>query len=93
MPDVEMLAGDTIEIPFGDHFLLPAGCVELARELGITLFEATSSDPAVAVSIAADLTTLVVAATETADSARVTLYYIDFPHSDFHEFTVRVRAP
>ena len=92
MPDVDMPAGDTIGIPLRDHYNLPAGCVESAREDGIVIFEATSSDPAVAVWIADDYETLVVAALEAADadSARVTVYS---PIAAWgYEFLVRVAA-
>ena len=107
MPDVEMLVGDTMEIDLGYHFLSNPGCVEDVRHRAdYDLFEATSHGPAVAVSIAADKTTLELVALEVADSARVTVVSIDFPPSvaraptfrdapgylpDGYEFLVRVR--
>ena len=71
MPDLGMQVGDTVEIFLGDYFSLPPGCVELSRKWGDDIFEASSADPAVAVSIAANLTDLTVAAVAVADSVRV----------------------
>ena len=66
MPDLDMLAGDTVEIPLGRYLSIPPECS------GNGLLEARSSDPAaVAVWIADDLTTLAVAAVAVADSVRV----------------------
>ena len=77
MPDVDMLVGDTMEISLGDYFGLIPACVEDYRDHGLDVFEAMSADPAVAVSIAADLTTLEIAALEAADSVRVTVVSVD----------------
>ena len=94
MPDLDIQVGDTVATPLEDHFSIPRGCAELSRKWGDTLFTPTSSDPAVAVSIADDLTTLLIAAVEATDSARVTVHYSayrsDF-QTDFYEFVVRVR--
>ncbi len=92
MPDVDMLVGATREVPLKGHFSLPPGCVAAYRDHGRVVFEAMSADPgAVAVSIAADLTTLEIAALEAADSVRVTVVPVDHP-LDGQEFVVRVRA-
>ena len=91
MPDIDMLVGDTMEIPLTGHFSLPPGCVEAYRAHGRDVVEAMSADPAVAVSIAADLTTLEIAAHESADSVLVTVASVDqAPYG--HEFLVWVRA-
>ena len=91
MPDVDMLVGDTMEVDLGGYYDLIPACVEDYRDHGLEVFEAMSADPAVAVSIAADLTTLEIAALEAADSVRVTVVSVDQAHSQ--EFVVRVRAP
>ena len=91
MPDVDMPAGDTIGIPLEDHWNLPAGCVESYKEDGVDIFEAKSSDPAVAVWIADDFETLVVAALGVG-SARVTVRQDGVGDSVTYEFVVRVAA-
>ena len=91
MPDVDMLVGDTKEIPLKGHFSLPPGCVESFRDDGYVIFEARSSDPSAVAVTMADLTTLEIVAHEEADSVRVTVVSIDQePYG--HEFVVRVRA-
>lgn len=102
MPDLDMLVGDTVETYLGDYFGLIPGCVELLRDWGDDLFSARAADPsAVAVSIAADLTTLTIAAVNVADSVRVVVWntlstlgtYEDPEWDTSHEFFVRVRPP
>ena len=91
MPDLDMPVGNTMEVDLGDYYDLIPGCVEDYRDRGLDVFEAMSADPAaVAVSIAADLTTLEIAALEAADSVRVTVVSIDQDHRQ--DFFVRVRA-
>jgi len=94
LPDRDMLVGDTVKVDLRGYYRLPPGCVEGFRDDPyhgpIPIFEATSSGPAVAVWIAADLTTLGIAAREAADSVRVTVVSVLPDHSQ--EFVVRVRA-
>ncbi len=95
LPDRDMLVGDTVEVDLGDYYSLPPECVESYRDDDrddglVVIFEATSSGPAVTVWIAADLTTLGIAALEAADSVRVTVVSVLPDHSQ--EFVVRVRA-
>ena len=91
MPDVEMLAGETMEIDIGYHFVSDRGCIEGARRRGNSdLFEATSHGSEVAVSIADDLTTLELVALEATGSVRVTVVSIDFPPVVFRVPTARL---
>jgi len=93
MPDLDMPVGNTMEVDLGDYYDLIPGCVEDYRDRGRDVFEAMSADPAaVAVSIAADLTTLEIAALVAADSVRVTVVSID-QEAHRQDFVVRVRAP
>ncbi|MDE2973774.1 MAG: hypothetical protein OXU64_03475 [Gemmatimonadota bacterium] len=93
IPDLDMLVGETMEVDLGDYYNLIPRCVEDYRDHGLDVFEATSADPAaVAVSIAADLTTLEIAARKAADSVRVTVVGVDHDPGPGHEFVVRVRA-
>ena len=96
MPDVDMLAGDTIDIDLEDYYISGEGCVEALRDYdhdAPTLFAAESSDPAaVAVSIADDLTTLEIAALEAADSVRVAVRSA-IGTGGGQVFLVRIRAP
>jgi len=97
MPDLDMLAGDTVETSLLDHFV-PRDCIEWAfADDGDKIFAARSADPAaVAVSISGGvLTTAAIAA---ADSVLVTvaltewataIALVDDP-SVVHEFHVSV---
>ena len=92
MPDLDMPAGERVEVDLGGYYDLIPGCVEDYRDRGLDVFEAMSADPAaVAVSIAADLTTLEIAALEAADSVRVTVVSIE-QEAHRQDFFVRVRA-
>jgi len=92
MPDLDMLVGDTVEVDLGGYYDFNPGCLEAYRDYDrdAALFEVTSADPAVAVSIAADLTTLKIAALAAADSVRVTVVSVGPDHDQ--EFVVRARA-
>lgn len=100
MQNLDMLVGDTVVTPLADHFD-PRNCVEFAGDHSIDIFAATSADPAaVAVSIAADLTTLTIAAVDVADSVRVKVWTLFDDQAAigrgprfFHEFFVQVRPP
>lgn len=96
MPDLDMRVGDTVETSLADHFS-PADCLEsfMAR-FGDSLFEATSADPAVDVSVSGGVLTTV--AIEEADSVRVIVTVSEDAilgpdPSAFHEFFVSVTAP
>ena len=96
MPDLEMLAGDTVETSLADHFS-PRECLEgLMAHNGNSLFAVRSADPAaVAVSVSEHVLTTV--AIEAADSVLVTVTVSkdaigDIP-SAFHDFYVSVTAP
>ena len=79
MPDVEMRVGDTVAVRLDDHFFLRKDCLELARSHSdYALFEAEAASEAVAVWLEDDLTTLMIAAVEVADSVRVVVTNIDF---------------
>lgn len=72
LPDLVMLAGNTVETSLLDHFV-PRECMEMfLADFGDEIFEARSDDPeAVAVSVSGGvLTTAAIAA---ADSVRVTV--------------------
>lgn len=92
MPDLYMLAGDTVETSLVDHFSAP-DCSRF-YEGGDETWEVRSADPAaVAVSVSEHVLTTV--AIEAADSVRVTVKAEEdrFDPVAFHEFFVSVTAP
>ena len=94
MPDLEMMVGDTARSDLADHFG-PRDCMETPWTASWSLWELRSSDPAaVAVLVSAEHI-LETAALGVADSVRVrvALTVFESPDEEFHEFTVRVRAP
>ena len=90
--DVDMLVGDTVEMPLKGHFYLPPECVANHSHPDYAIFEVTSAEPAAVAVSMADLTTLAIAALEVSDSVRVTVVGV-FHAPDGHRFLVRVRAP
>ena len=70
MPDLVMMAGDTVETSLADHFS-PRDCFDLfLADYGDRLFEARSSDPA-AVAVSASGAVLTMIAIDAADSVLV----------------------
>ena len=92
MPDLDMLAGETVETPLADYFSR-ADCIRDSHNES-SFWEAGSSDTAaVAVSVSADGQTLTTAAVSAADSVRVTVrsIFLDPEVPEFrHEFYVSV---
>jgi len=93
MPNLDMLAGDTVETSLADHFSRP-DCFG-GFEGGDRTWEVRSADPAaVAVSVSEHVLTTV--ALEAADSVRVTVKGSEEEMMDpgaFHEFFVSVASP
>ena len=85
MPDLEVQVGDTVKTDLADY-LAPTECA-----LRDWRFEASSSDPAVAVSVSRNVLTTV--AIDMADSVRVVVDTEYAMHPLSHEFLVRVRPP
>lgn len=92
MPDLYMLAGDTVETPLADHFSRP-DCFGFF-EGGDRTWEVRSADPA-AVAVSVSEHVLMTVAIEAADSVRVTVKGSEEEMMDpvaFHEFYVSVAA-